>query len=54
MYASHEGHLEVVELLIEAEADVNAQANNGYTALKYALENGHTEVAQILRRSGAK
>ena len=33
--ASYNGHEGIVKLLIEANADVNIQANSGYTALNW-------------------
>ena len=43
---------EVVELLLEHGADVNAKDNHGQTALEYA--RGYEDVAEILRKYGAK
>ena len=35
-------------------ANVNAQTQTGDTALTYACENGHTDVASILLDAGAE
>lgn len=39
--------------LIDAGANVNAQTSTGDTALTYACENGHTDVADLLLQAGA-
>lgn len=39
--------------LIGAGADVHAQTQTGDTALTYACENGHTDVADLLLRAHA-
>jgi ankyrin repeat protein len=54
MIASMFGHTEVTKLLIEAGADVNAQDNKAWAALKYASKKGHTEIVNLLREAGAK
>ena len=48
------GHDEIVELLIAKGADVNAKDGGGRTPLWYAEEEGHTEIAELLRKHGAK
>ncbi|UJR22944.1 hypothetical protein I4U23_025971 [Adineta vaga] len=53
MEASQEGHIELVQYLIQNSADVNQTTPAGETALAYACESGHTEVAEILFNSGA-
>lgn len=54
MEASQEGHLELVRYLLETGgADVHAQTQSGDTALTYAAENGHTDVADLLLQYGA-
>ena len=46
--ASHHGHAEVVQLLLEAEAGVNAADADGRTPLWMASQSGHAEVIQLL------
>lgn len=53
MEAAQEGHLELVRYLLESAADVHAQTQTGDTALTYACENGHTDVADLLLQFGA-
>ena len=38
MWASLNGHLEVVELLLKEHVDINAQKEDGWTALMLASE----------------
>ncbi|MDP6417398.1 MAG: ankyrin repeat domain-containing protein, partial [Gammaproteobacteria bacterium] len=45
---------EVVELLIAKGADVNARNNDGETPLDWAIEENHTETADLLRKHGGK
>eukprot|EP00438_Fugacium_kawagutii_P000681 Skav220022 [mRNA] locus=scaffold2981:9028:16296:+ [translate_table: standard] len=52
--ASHQGHLEVVRLLVEAGADKNqATKSRGFSPLLIACHKGHTEVARLLIEAGA-
>jgi ankyrin repeat protein len=51
--ASRRGHLSVVQLLLDHNADVDAQTSQYGTALEAALEREHETVAQILRDAGA-
>ena len=53
MVASEMGHTGIVKLLIEAGADVNAQADDGYTALR-AASLRHKDIATLLIEAGAK
>jgi ankyrin repeat protein len=54
MLAAERGHKEVVELLLESGADVNAKSNIGWTALMLAAFNGHKEIVEILKSYGAR
>ena len=57
--AAHEGHKEVVELLLNARADKEATDNpyndsrQGGTPLTYAAFNGHAAVVQLLLKAKA-
>jgi len=46
--ASYNRHLDIVQLLIENGADVNARDENGKTPLHIASGNGRLETVQIL------
>ena len=51
--SARNGHDDVVQALIEKEADVNAKANDGSTPLHSSAANGHQEVVRALIRAGA-
>lgn len=54
MEAAQEGHLELVKYLISnAGAEINTATSSGDTALTYACDNGHTDVAEVLVSAGA-
>lgn len=48
-----EGHLEVVEALIEARADVNRPVADGFTPLITAAGGGHLDMVRVLLQAGA-
>jgi uncharacterized protein len=51
--AARGGHLEVVKLLVESGAEINA-AWTPWTALDYAMNYGQATVADYLRSVGGK
>ena len=52
--AAREGHKAISELLINNEADLNVKNVEGKTPLDYAIENNHTNIADLLRQHGGK
>jgi ankyrin repeat protein len=53
MWASYNGQINLVTLLLEADTDPNIQNDDGDTALMYASLNGHIEVIRALLKHGA-
>jgi len=53
MWASFRGHAEIVEMLLEKGADVNAKDNNGNTALNWAMMKINNKIVEILANKGA-
>ena len=52
-YASLNGHLEVVRVLLDAKAEVNKVSSIGQTTLSQAISSNHPEIAALLRDAGA-
>ncbi|XP_077998099.1 E3 ubiquitin-protein ligase MIB2-like [Glandiceps talaboti] len=52
--SSHQGHLDVVKVLLSAKATLELQDQDGDTALHYAIFGNAPEVAQLLLSKGAK
>ena len=48
-FAAQNGHEAMVRALIELGADVNKAADNGWTPLAIAAQEGHTAIVQFLR-----
>ncbi len=48
------GQVDMVRRLVEAGADVNAENEYGFTALRLAVLEGHADVAKVLREAGAR
>jgi ankyrin repeat protein len=48
MFAAAEGQLEVVQTLLDHRADVTLRDVDGDTALDFASQNGHSDVARLL------
>lgn len=53
MRAAWNGHQEVVRLLIDAGAPLSESDGTGKSALDYAVQGGHGEIARVLRAFGA-
>jgi TonB family protein len=53
MYAAKAGHDAVVEVLLDAAANVHSESNAGDTALHLAAQYGRTKVARLLLEAGA-
>ena len=52
--ASRTGKVEAGQFLLDCGLDINAQANNGWTPLFYAVSQGHIEFARMLLKRGAR
>ena len=50
----HSCTTKVVQLLLEHKAAINMQSNEGWTALMFASDKGHTETALLLLKHGAE
>lgn len=53
MEAASAGHVDIIKLLIDHNADVNAQSSTGNTPLMYACAGGHVRAVKQLLAAGA-
>ena len=53
-FAVRMGDIEVVKLLVENEAKIDAKDTNGYASLHIAAQNGHLEIIKHLIENGAQ
>ena len=53
MWASAEGHADVVQTLIELGAAVRLRLSSGFTPLLFAVREGHSSVVRVLLKAGA-
>lgn len=54
MDAAKNGHVYIAQMLLDAGADVNAEDQNGGTALMRAADNGYADIVRILTEAGAQ
>lgn len=47
-------HQQIVQLLVDAGADVQLADSEGVRPLQHAIQRGHTEIERILRAAGAR
>jgi ankyrin repeat protein len=52
MWAAAEGHVAVVQALVNAGADLRARSNGGFTALLFAVREGKLDVVRALLKAG--
>jgi len=52
--ASHNGHSDLVQILINKGAGVDATRSDGRTSLQLAAIKGHSAVVRVLLAAGAK
>mmetsp|Transcript_105152 Transcript_105152/g.206253 ORF Transcript_105152/g.206253 Transcript_105152/m.206253 type:complete len:84 (+) Transcript_105152:2647-2898(+) len=53
MFASQKNHEDLVQVLLDAGADVNVKGEEGWTALITATSFGHSAIVQLLLEAGA-
>ena len=53
IHAAYHGKHEIIDYLVQQRADLNAQSNNGWTALHVAVGQEHLGVVGQLLRAGA-
>lgn len=53
IYAATNGHTQIIELLLNNGADIDATSDNGTTALMMAVRGNHLEAVSLLLEKGA-
>ena len=53
MKAARRGHVSGVRILLNAQAHMNLQNTNGYTALHYSSSGGNLVITELLLSAGA-
>ena len=53
MWAAAEGHADVVQALIDADADFGTRVPSGLTPLLFAVREGRLDVVRVLQKAGA-
>ena len=53
MWASYEGHINVVEYLVSCGANVDALDEHGISSLSWASGRNHVDIVALLLRAGA-
>ncbi|KAK5637085.1 hypothetical protein RRF57_012797 [Xylaria bambusicola] len=53
LWAARDGHLDIVQILLDRGANIDMDDNEGYSPLSWAAENGHVEVTKLLLDKGA-
>ncbi|MCK9544929.1 MAG: ankyrin repeat domain-containing protein [Novosphingobium sp.] len=52
LYAAEEGYTEILKAMIENDANINIQADNGWIALILATKKGHVDIVKLLITAG--
>lgn len=52
-FVAMEGHKEILDLLIEAGANLDSRIDSGWTPLFHAVANGHYDIVKCLVEKGA-
>ncbi len=52
MFVTQDDFGEILELLLDHRASINAETDEGHTALHIAAENGHLDTVKILMERG--
>jgi hypothetical protein len=52
-FAAYNGHVEIIRLLLQNGAEVNAKDNHGHTPLQDAAFQGHVDILHLLVENGA-